>query len=87
MLLSQVESIIATAFYMVYPSINSTSYNMCAKLICNESKYCHITALLADLHWLPVKFGIEFKILFIVFKIFRGLAPSYLILNSKTLEL
>ena len=52
--------------------------NMCARLICNESKYCHITALLIDLHWLPVKYRIEFKILSIVFKIFRGLAPSYL---------
>ena len=31
-----------------------------------------------DFHWLPVKFRIEFKILLIVFKIFRGLAPSYL---------
>ena len=31
-----------------------------------------------DLHWLPVKFRIEFKILLIVFKIFRGLAPLYL---------
>ena len=51
---------------------------MCARLICNESKYCHITPLLADLHWLPVKLRIEFKILLIVFKIFRGLAPSYL---------
>ena len=48
---------------------------MCARLICNESKYCHITALLEDLHWLPVKYRIEFKI---VFKIFRGFAPSYL---------
>ena len=51
---------------------------MCARLICNESKYCHITPLLVDLHWLPVKFRIEFKILLIVFKIFKGLAPSYL---------
>ena len=30
------------------------------------------------LHWLPVKFRIEFKILLIVFKIFRGLARLYL---------
>ena len=52
--------------------------NMCARLICNESKYCHITPLLVDLHWLPVKFRIEFKILLIVFKIFKGLAPLYL---------
>ena len=34
--------------------------NMCARLTCNESKYCHITPLLVDLHWLPVKFRIEF---------------------------
>ena len=52
--------------------------NMCARLICNESKYCHITPLLVDLHWRPVKFRIEFKILLIIFKIFKGLAPSYL---------
>ncbi|CAH3043064.1 unnamed protein product, partial [Porites evermanni] len=43
--------------------------NMCARLICNESKYCHIT---------PLLFRIEFKILLIVFKFFKGLAPSYL---------
>ena len=52
--------------------------NMCARLICNESKYCHITLLLVDLHWLPVKFRAEFKILLIVFKIFRGFCSSYL---------
>ena len=51
--------------------------NMCPRLICNERKYSHITLLLVDLHWLPVKFRIEFKILLIVFKIFKGLAPSY----------
>ena len=50
--------------------------------ICNESKYCHVTPLLVDLHCLPVKFRIEFKILLIVFKIFTGLAPSYLISTS-----
>ena len=48
MLLFLVELIIATAFYMVCQSINSTSYN--ARLICNETKYCEITPLLVDLH-------------------------------------
>ena len=33
---------------------------------------CHITPLLVVLHWLPVEFRIEFKILLIVFKIFKG---------------
>ena len=61
---------------------------MCARLICHESKYCPITPLLVDLHWLPVKFRIEFKILLIVFKIFRGLAPLYLsfLITSKPLS-
>ena len=46
--------------------------NMCARLICNESnKYYHITRLLVDLHWLPVKYRIEFKIMLNVFKIFK----------------
>ena len=31
-----------------------------------------MTPVLVDLHWLPVKFRIEFKILLIVFKIFKG---------------
>ena len=34
--------------------------HMCARLICNESKYCHITPLLMELHWLPIKLRIEF---------------------------
>ena len=40
--------------------------NMCARLICNESKYCHLTPLLVDVHWLPVKFTTEFKVLLIL---------------------
>ncbi len=38
----------------------------------------HITPVLASLHWLPVRFRIEFKILLIVLKILHGLAPAYL---------
>ena len=53
-------------------------FNTCARLICNESKYCHITPLLMELHWLPMKLRIELKIVLIVFKIFKGLALSYL---------
>ena len=51
---------------------------MCAMQIYNESKYCHITPVLVVLHWLPVKFRNEFKILLIVFKILKGFLPSYL---------
>ena len=57
---------------------NCNVLNTCARLICNESKYCHLTSLLMELHWLPIELRIEFKIILIVFKIFKGLAPSYL---------
>ena len=52
--------------------------HMCARLICNESKYCHINPLLMELHWLHIKLRIEFKIVLIVFKIFKGFVPFYL---------
>lgn len=52
--------------------------NAAARLVCQQSRYCHITPLLFDLHWLPVKFRIVFKILLITFKVLKGLAPTYL---------
>ena len=38
----------------------------------------HISPVLASLHWLPVKFRIEFKILLLTYKALLGQAPSYL---------
>ena len=52
--------------------------NAAARLICQQSRFCHITPLLFDLHWLPVTFRIEFKILLITFKGLKGLAPTYI---------
>ena len=52
--------------------------NAAARLIFNASKFCHITPLLVQLHWLPVKERINFKILLITFKALHGLAPSYI---------
>jgi hypothetical protein len=43
--------------------------NSCARLVCNTSRYCHIKPLLFDLHWLPVRFRIDFKVLLITYKI------------------
>ena len=58
--------------------VSNASFHILSKTICNESKYCHITPLLVDLHWLAVKLRNEFKIFLIVFKMFKGLASSYL---------
>ena len=42
------------------------------------NRYCHATPLLKDLHWLPIKSRIQFKILLLVFKSIHGEGPAYL---------
>ena len=53
--------------------------NDCARLIFREQKFCHVTPFIYELHWLPIKYRIEFKILLITFKILNFLAPTYLL--------
>ncbi|XP_072014995.1 uncharacterized protein [Amphiura filiformis] len=52
--------------------------NWSAKLIFCANKYDHATPFLNELHWLPVKERITFKILLYVFKCINGIAPAYL---------
>ena len=52
--------------------------NAAARLLTGTRKRDHITPVLASLHWLPVRFRIDFKILLFVFKSLNGLAPGYL---------
>ena len=52
--------------------------NSCARLIYNKKKYDHVTELFAELHWLPIKPRIIFKILLFVYKIFNDNCPVYL---------
>ena len=56
----------------------TASSNAAARLVVQESRFCHITPLLKSLHWLPVKYRIVFKILLITFKAIHGLAPAYI---------
>ena len=52
--------------------------NTAARLVFNLTKYDCITPALVTLHWLPVKYRIEFKTLLIVFKGLHGKAPTYI---------
>ena len=52
--------------------------NASARLIYRAPKFCHITPLLAELHWLLVRARIPYKILLITYKILHGHAPKYL---------
>jgi len=38
----------------------------------------HITPVLADLHWLPVQYCIQYKLAVIIFKVLTTKQPSYL---------
>ena len=52
--------------------------NAAARLVCRSPRYCHITPLVYNLHWLPVNLRIRFKVLLFVFKAIHGIAPSYI---------
>ena len=52
--------------------------NAAARIITRTPFIEHITPALQQLHWLPIKSRIDFKILLLTFKILHNLAPSYL---------
>ncbi|KAL2104366.1 hypothetical protein ACEWY4_001234 [Coilia grayii] len=51
--------------------------NAAARLLTGTKKRQHITPVLVKLHWLPIKFRIDFKLLLFVFKVLNGLASQY----------
>ena len=52
--------------------------NFAARLLPYTKKHGHISPILKELHWLPVKFRIEFKILILTFKAYHEIGPKYL---------
>ena len=52
--------------------------NAAARLLTSSRKYDHIMLVLHDLHWLPVKYRIHFKILLLTLKALNGMAPAYI---------
>jgi hypothetical protein len=52
--------------------------NAAARLVVKVEKRHHITPILKDLHWLPIRKRIEFKILLLTWKCLNNNAPDYL---------
>ena len=52
--------------------------NTLARVVLRRGKYDHISSALAELHWLPVKQRITFKLCTLAFNIKRTNQPSYL---------
>ena len=61
--------------------------NAAVRLVCSLPRHEHVTSSFIRLHWLPIKFRINFKIAMLCFKCIHGHAPSYLkrmVANKKT---
>ena len=52
--------------------------NAASCVVTVSPKFCHITPVLANLHWLPIELRTELKILTIAYKTLHGLAPTYI---------
>lgn len=52
--------------------------NAAARLLTCTRKKKHVTPILASLHWLPIQYRIDFKLLILVYKALHNLRPSYL---------
>ena len=52
--------------------------NSAARLLTRSNRRCHITPVLASLHWLPIAFRVQFKVLVITYRAMNGQAPPYI---------
>ena len=52
--------------------------NNAARVVSRINRSASIAQTLKELHWLPVSFRIEYKILLLCYKAVNGLAPQYL---------
>jgi len=52
--------------------------NTCARLVTRTRRRDNISPVLVELHWLPVEFRIQYKVLLYTYKALHGLAPQYI---------
>ncbi|XP_053100645.1 uncharacterized protein LOC128322765 [Hemicordylus capensis] len=52
--------------------------NAAARVLSGAAWWEHITPILKELHWLPVCFRVQFKVLVLTFNALNGLGPGYL---------
>ena len=52
--------------------------NVAARVVVKASRYDHITPILKTIHWLPIRYRTEYKLLLLTFKAVHHLASSYL---------
>ena len=50
--------------------------NALARVVAQKPRFCHITPVLSDLHWLPVRHRISFKIATVTFRVLQFQQPT-----------
>ena len=77
---SQIDSCNSLYYGICHSSLSrlQPDQNAAARMLTGTRKRDHISPILALLHWLPVKYRIDFKVLLLVFKALHGLAPLYI---------
>jgi len=58
--------------------LGHTQQNSAARIICRTSRFDHITPVLKELHWLPIRWRIKHKILTLTYKALHDLSPIYM---------
>ena len=77
--MSSISSFLALAKVLFCKSfVLQNIQNSAARLILGLSKFEHITPALQQLHWLPIRYRIQFKLMTIVYKAVRNEAPEYI---------
>ena len=61
--------------------------NFAARMISGTSRFEHISPVLMDIHWLPVKKRMDIKLLVTTYKALHGLAPAYYPISSNYMYL
>ena len=84
-------SFIAAQFSQVYQQTRSFSYSGCRIMQrgswWKKRRRDHVTPLLKELHWLPVKFCCQYEIVTLAYRHFEWSLPPYLSSSLSTYEL
>ena len=57
---------------------SSGDRNAAARVVTLSPKFCHITPVLVNLHWLRIDLRIEFKMFTVTYKTLHGPAPTHI---------
>ena len=52
--------------------------NVAARVVVKASRYDHITPILKTVHWLPIRYRTDYKLMLLPFKALHHIAPCYL---------